>query len=274
MAQSLLRRLDTWVSISQQPLNPSQLDVLHWVGEGCPDGRWTGHSYKTTAIALSSRRLITISKKGGIWRAELLPSGRFYLDNDAYPEGHWTAGGRSLRPTEPAAPTIAPRKPAQRRPRVSLVKRSLPSATEIQTRGLSPTRQLLKDVADAGGMLERDVTDDPARYSHLVGVINGRKMLPDNEQLLMVQGKTSHHLRFRLSTASDWQTRQPIDVVAADRIGRWHSVVADLRSDEVSRTSPRRPGNARTDCSRRSPLKLMPVDTRSLEAVHKARVTI
>jgi hypothetical protein len=68
------------MAMSQQPLNGSQIGALRWIGEGCPEGRWTGYSYKTTAIALSSRRLVTISKKAGNWQATLLPAGQFYLD--------------------------------------------------------------------------------------------------------------------------------------------------------------------------------------------------
>jgi hypothetical protein len=32
-----------------------QVEVLPWIGEGCPDGVWRHSTYKTTAYALASR---------------------------------------------------------------------------------------------------------------------------------------------------------------------------------------------------------------------------
>jgi hypothetical protein len=52
-------------------LNSRQLDILSWVYEGCPDGRWSDFTYKTVAIALQSRRLVEVSKRGGTWSARI-----------------------------------------------------------------------------------------------------------------------------------------------------------------------------------------------------------
>jgi hypothetical protein len=48
----------------------------------------------------------------------------------------------------------------------------------------------------------------------------------------MITGKTYHHRLFRLATVSDWKTAPPDDVVAAERVGRWHKSVAKLRSEK------------------------------------------
>lgn len=77
------------------PLNDRQLDVLEWVGEGCPARDWPNSTYKTVAVALQNRRLLTISKKGGQWRADLLDAGRHYLAHGAYPPGHMQPKKRS-----------------------------------------------------------------------------------------------------------------------------------------------------------------------------------
>lgn len=45
------------------PLNEGQLDVLRWIADGCPDGVMEGYTYKTTALALQNRQLVTVSKK-------------------------------------------------------------------------------------------------------------------------------------------------------------------------------------------------------------------
>lgn len=48
----------------------------------------------------------------------------------------------------------------------------------------------------------------------------------------MLNGATYHHLVFRLSSVSDWKTEQPNEIVAAERIGRWHPVVAALKTEK------------------------------------------
>lgn len=84
----------------KDPIHEGQLEVLRWIGDGCPDGRWQGHTYKTIASALASRRLVTISKKGGQWRAELLSAGTYYLEHGDYPSGHWKAQKNAAAPSD------------------------------------------------------------------------------------------------------------------------------------------------------------------------------
>lgn len=71
---------------STDPLNDRQLAVLQWIADGCPDGVLEGHGHKTTAGALRDRRLVTISKSGGRWRAVVTPRGRHYLAHGAFAE--------------------------------------------------------------------------------------------------------------------------------------------------------------------------------------------
>lgn len=72
------------------PLNPRQLDVLYWIHDGCPAGRWPDFTFKATAAALASRRLVKVSKRGGVWSAAILPAGEHYLAKGQYPVGHWS----------------------------------------------------------------------------------------------------------------------------------------------------------------------------------------
>lgn len=210
----------------RDPLNHRQVEVLRWISEGCPDGRWTDFTYKTTASALRSRRLVKVSRQDGMWTASILPAGEQYLASGGYPPGHWTkrrgagveldaatADGSSSAVRTWSPPPPRPPKPAP-------------------PGGLTPTRKLLKDIADAGGMLERDVRDDETNYQSLVGMINRHKMAPDGQALIMITGKTYHHRLFRLAAVSDWETSPPEDVVAAERVGRWHPAVATLRSEK------------------------------------------
>jgi len=34
------------------PLNARQIEVLRWIHDGCPDGRWSDFTFKTTATHL------------------------------------------------------------------------------------------------------------------------------------------------------------------------------------------------------------------------------
>ncbi|MEU5552841.1 helix-turn-helix domain-containing protein [Micromonospora sp. NPDC047793] len=43
-----------------------------------------GFTYKTTAIALQNRRLVAVSKKGGVWRAEPTDAGRYYAEHGCH----------------------------------------------------------------------------------------------------------------------------------------------------------------------------------------------
>lgn len=36
-------------------LNESQLAVLRWIADGCPERDWPNNTYKTTAVALQNR---------------------------------------------------------------------------------------------------------------------------------------------------------------------------------------------------------------------------
>jgi hypothetical protein len=65
-------------------LNPLQLQVLLWVERGCPEGEMEGNSFKTVALALQNRSLVKVSKRGGTWRCEITPEGKYYAAHRMY----------------------------------------------------------------------------------------------------------------------------------------------------------------------------------------------
>lgn len=209
------------------PLNTKQLDVLRWISEGCREGRWADRSYKTSAVALQTRRLVTISKRGG-WTATIEPAGTYYLQHGDYPADHFPNKRRSyqrlMRITGSEAGTA--QKPLTR-----------PAPDE-----LTPTRKLLKDIADAGGVLQLDTHGDKTNYGNLVAIVNRRRLAPDGQQVILMRGSGYHNLILRLSSVSAWQTDAPSAVVAAARIGRWHPAVAALRAENrlTAVTAPHR----------------------------------
>jgi hypothetical protein len=60
-------------------LNDAQLEVLNWVAQDCPEGRFEGYAHRVSAAALKSRGLIRIQGRGATWRTELTDKGRAYL---------------------------------------------------------------------------------------------------------------------------------------------------------------------------------------------------
>jgi hypothetical protein len=71
-----------------RPITSRQLDVLHWIGDGCPPGRWVNETHKASARALASRGLAQVGRPksaGGAWSATLTEVGRYYIDYGHYP---------------------------------------------------------------------------------------------------------------------------------------------------------------------------------------------
>lgn len=67
------------VPAKYSPLKQSQLDVLQWVADGCPEDVWASDAHKLVARALANRDLIAVNRRQGRWAAEILPGGTYYL---------------------------------------------------------------------------------------------------------------------------------------------------------------------------------------------------
>lgn len=90
------------------PVNARQLEVLQWIADGCPDGVMKDYTYKTTAVALQGRRLVTVTRKRGGWRAQLTAAGSYYLEHSRYPEDLPASGS----PAVCGSPAVQPVRPA------------------------------------------------------------------------------------------------------------------------------------------------------------------
>ncbi|MCZ4500957.1 MAG: hypothetical protein JWQ74_3512 [Marmoricola sp.] len=75
-----------------EPLTVRQVEVLQWIGDGCPDGVWRDFTYKTTAYALASRGLVTVDRRRKQWSAALTDVGRFYLAHGHHPSDQDPSG--------------------------------------------------------------------------------------------------------------------------------------------------------------------------------------
>lgn len=85
-------------------LNERQLEVLRWIGDGCPQRHWESDTYKHSAVALRNRKLATVKGHGPRWTATITESGIYYLEHGRYPDGHHLAP----RPPTPAASSTPP----------------------------------------------------------------------------------------------------------------------------------------------------------------------
>jgi hypothetical protein len=89
-------------------LNERQLAVLRWIRDGCPAGVMTGHTYKTTALALQGRRMVVVMKRRGVWSATVTESGLHYLLYGRLPDRPDKARAPDLRQRTNTRRTVPP----------------------------------------------------------------------------------------------------------------------------------------------------------------------
>ncbi|WFN93810.1 hypothetical protein [Gordonia sihwensis] len=77
----------------------------------------------------------------------------------------------------------------------------------------------------------REVTADSPGYSHLVGIVNGRGLLPDDDRLLL--SELGNRVEIRLASVSDWITQTPREIADPDRSRKSHPAVAKLRTEKA-----------------------------------------
>ncbi|MFI6581817.1 hypothetical protein [Embleya sp. NPDC050493] len=148
------------------PLNSAQHELLKRVGAGADLSAAADLPYRQSAYALSNRGLVTVSKRGGVFRASITDAGRFRLEHGHHPDRpepaprqQPTAGRRTASVPRPGA---APKPLAQ--PESSRL--SGPTApTGARIRGATPAaaRDLVDRVKAAGGTLRIEDPDAETR---------------------------------------------------------------------------------------------------------------
>src|SRR5260221_12352423 len=95
--------------MARTQLNDRQLEILRWIEQGCPDGVQDGTGYKTSAVALQSRRLVQVRRHRDTWSVEITDEGRYYLQHGDYPPRPVKAT-RTAKPAQPAVlPAMTPK---------------------------------------------------------------------------------------------------------------------------------------------------------------------
>jgi len=220
------------------PLNERQIAVLRWIHEGCPEGRWNDFTYKTVAIALQSRRLVSVSKRGGRWKATIEQAGLHYLEHGDFPRGHFPKQRHHRRRVTAYRPRAVFLSAGQyANAAVPLPPEPACDEQTSSTPPIRPARALLDEVLAAGGEIRRESKDGPRQYSSLVSAINRYKMAPEGKRLVLESGGSWNKCVIRLEDGPRWLTTPVREVVDAPRIDRWHPALRALREAKMLSTS-------------------------------------
>ena len=92
-------------------LNQRQLDVLRWIGDGCPDRDWPDQSHKLTARSLAGRGLADVRRKKKIWTATITDAGKYYLEHGKPPPGREPDFELTAQPAHRRQPSASPDSP-------------------------------------------------------------------------------------------------------------------------------------------------------------------
>lgn len=142
-------------------VTPKQREVLQWIADGCPAGKWDpeDYSYKMSSAALANRRLICQHGRGRNWAATITDDGTYFLEHGQFPDGHPLAPKPKVTPKTQGTDSNnheAKKRPtaAARRPRRGRVKPppepefEIDSPKNLRGRGRDVTRDLPDSVKE------------------------------------------------------------------------------------------------------------------------------
>jgi hypothetical protein len=193
-----------------KPINALQREVLHWVAEGCPAGVMQGDTHKSSAVALQSRRLVKISRRGGIWNAGITEGGRNYLETGHYPP-------RRSPTTVKVLDTIK-HQPGEHE------QTKAPAAA-------SPAEQLVARVVEGGGSLEMPGRwgKDAIALHNLMDSVNRFGKAPDGQRLVVTDINRN---RVALSLEDDPRALRPVVTFKVpERLSNAHPTARVYRED-------------------------------------------
>jgi hypothetical protein len=165
------------------PLGERQLLLLKRIAEGDDLSSAEGVSFRTSARGLQSRRLVTVSRHGGMWRAAITEAGRFYLQHGYHPDHP------DRRETDPSENASAPR-----------IDRARPTpATGV----LDQAAALIERLHAEGGTLTIESPEDDTRalYRRIIHAAKQHMLVPAGFQLKHT-GRGTGDLIIRLSEDS------------------------------------------------------------------------
>ena len=204
--------------------------MLQWIADDCPEDVIEGHAWKVTAIALRSRGLVKISKRGG-WTSTITGTGRFYLAHGKYAP---TPASASFSEEPPATsdqetavtrlPPAAAKASAQSAP---VQPRHRPSALPKK---LTSTEQLFADLAAHDGEIQIPYREE-GKYELKVRAAMRTDKVPAGKQVVFERRYGSEGV-VRLVDAPAWAMLTPDPVPVARSTRNPHPAVVILKSSD------------------------------------------
>lgn len=202
-------------------LNPRQVEVLQWIADGCPDAVMVGYTHKTTAIALQSRKLVTVTRKRGVWRAVATPSGQHYLHPGDYPAQRPGRGATS--PTSVLS--------GEHITRTSSTVTVTRDAQHDRFAHMPAAERLVAQVVAAGGTLAVDRRIDRRNFDSLVCAVTRSGKAPAGTQLVMDWTGSWDHRVIRLVDLPTWVGIDADVIAVPGTLRNPHTVVTALSKD-------------------------------------------
>ncbi|MDX3643170.1 hypothetical protein [Streptomyces sp. MB09-02B] len=211
-------------------MNERQLQVLRWVGQGCPEGIWRGEAHKLSCQALQSRGLVKVSRGKGHWSAALTTAGQHFLDHGSHPPDKSRATDTAPVRKSATQPTAASgRKKAG--DQVATPPSPRPSSPNCGPRKgkKTVTEQLLEELAEAGGrIVKREATGrETEKWPIRVAAARRSRKIPKTKELHGGWCRDGYEIRLVDTPAWRLATLTPIPVPA--RLVQPHPVVKALQ---------------------------------------------
>lgn len=183
------------------PLNSAQHELLKRVGAGADLSAADDVPYRTSAYALSNRGLVTVSKRGGLFRTLITDAGRFYLEHGHHPDRPApvprTRRASGQRPATTAAShqhaaAPSPLKPTQE---ASVDGTAAKRVNARSVAAITAARDMLERITACGGVLRFENVDAGTRSAHIKAVTRA------NSAGLVPAG---HHLRHSTRSSGEF----------------------------------------------------------------------
>jgi hypothetical protein len=173
-------------------VNDGQLEVLRWIADGCPEGRWRkdDFSYKARAAALKNRGLVAIKGHAATWAAVITEAGSHYLEHGSYPAD----SGRPLR--------------AKRESRASAAANSAPlDLGDGAAETLRQAEELIRRLQRESGKISIADPEEStrARYRRLLHACRVHHLVPAGHELRFT-GRNAGDIVIMLGTGSPAET--------------------------------------------------------------------
>lgn len=169
-----------------KPINDRQLEVLRWIADGCPTGKWPedDNVHKISAAALKSRGLATVTGHGRTWTASVTYAGAHYLEHGSYPPSD----------EPPVAVAAARRSRHTTSPKLDL--------SEGASDTLAEAAALIKQLQEQGPLTVADPEESVrARYRRVLHACRVHYLVPEGQELRFT-GRSSGDIVIMLSTGS------------------------------------------------------------------------